>query len=152
MSANAGDARDVGLIPGLGRSPGGGNGTPLQNSCLENSRDRGAWWATVHGVAKSWTQLSNWAHTCIVVYLSALNIVWFYSTSELMEKWQRLCFSSTSQLSLGTWLSLKVEYEQKHMCVSVEWSCRMLSLYLANLCFPSYCLNYRFHSSQVLTL
>ena len=45
LSASAGDARDVGLIPGLGRSPGGGNGNPLQYSCLENPMDRGAWWA-----------------------------------------------------------------------------------------------------------
>ena len=52
--ANAGDTGDVGLIPGLGRSPGGGNGNPLQYSCLENSMDRGAWWVTVHGVTKSW--------------------------------------------------------------------------------------------------
>ena len=49
LPANAGDR---GLIPGSGRSPGGGNGNPLQYSCLENSMDRGAWWATVHGVAK----------------------------------------------------------------------------------------------------
>ena len=54
-SANAGDIRDSGLIPGLGRSPGEGNGNPLQYSCLENLMDRGACWATVHGVAKSWT-------------------------------------------------------------------------------------------------
>ena len=51
--ANAGDLRDVGLIPGSGRSPGGGYGNPLQYSCLENSKDRGAWQATVHAVAKS---------------------------------------------------------------------------------------------------
>ena len=50
---NAGDAREVGLIPGLGGSPGGENGNPLQYSCLENLMDRGAWWATVHGLAKS---------------------------------------------------------------------------------------------------
>ena len=49
--ANAGDAWDMGSIPGSGRSSGGGNGNPLQNSCLENSMDRGAWWAAVHGVA-----------------------------------------------------------------------------------------------------
>ena len=49
---NAGDAGDVGLIPGLGRSPGGRNGNPLQYSCLRNPTDRGAWLATVHGVAK----------------------------------------------------------------------------------------------------
>ena len=57
LPANAGDARDVGLIPGLGRSPGVGNGNPLQNSCLENSMDRGVWWAVAHGVAKSHTPL-----------------------------------------------------------------------------------------------
>ena len=51
----------MGLIPGLGRSPGGGNGNPLQYSCLKNSMDRGAWWATVHGVAKMTEQWS--AHT-----------------------------------------------------------------------------------------
>ena len=57
MSAcNAGDLR---LIPGSGRSPGEGNGNPLQYSCLENPMDGGAWWATVHGVAKSRTQLSD---------------------------------------------------------------------------------------------
>ena len=53
--ANAGDVRDVGLIPELGRSPGEGHGSPLQDSCLENPMDRGAWQATVHGLAKSWT-------------------------------------------------------------------------------------------------
>ena len=57
--ANAGDTGDSDLIPGLGRPPGGGNGNPLQYSCLENSMDRGAWRATVHGVAKSQTGLSN---------------------------------------------------------------------------------------------
>ena len=49
------DIKDVGSIPGLGRSPGGGHGKPLQYSCLENSMDGGALWAKVHGVAKSWT-------------------------------------------------------------------------------------------------
>ena len=52
-------AGDVGSIPGLGRSPGEGNGNPLQYSCLEISMDRGAWWATVHGFAKSQTRLNN---------------------------------------------------------------------------------------------
>ena len=47
------ETRDAGLIPGLGRSPGEGNGNPLQYSCLENSMDRGAWWVTVHRVTKS---------------------------------------------------------------------------------------------------
>ena len=51
-SANAGDARDVGLIPGWGRSPGGGNGNPLQFSCLENPMGRGAWWAIIQGLQR----------------------------------------------------------------------------------------------------
>ena len=55
IPANTGDVRDMGLIPGLGRSLGGGHGNPLQYSCLENSMDRGAWQATVHRVAQSWT-------------------------------------------------------------------------------------------------
>ena len=67
---SAGDARDAGSYPGLGRSSGIGNGNPLQYSCLENSMDRGAWWATVHGIAKSQTWLRDWSHTqmgeCIV--------------------------------------------------------------------------------------
>ena len=53
LPANAGDTGDMGLIPGLGRFPGRGNGNPLQYSCLENSKDREAWWATVHGVEES---------------------------------------------------------------------------------------------------
>ena len=57
--ANVGDARDAGSIPGLGRSSGGGNGNPLQESCLEHSMDRGAWQSIVHGVAKSGTRLSD---------------------------------------------------------------------------------------------
>ena len=59
--ANAGDARDVGSIPGSGRFPGKRNGNPLQYSCLESSMHIGAWLATVHAVAKSWTQLSTGA-------------------------------------------------------------------------------------------
>ena len=59
LPANAADVRDKGSIPGLGRSPGEGNGYPLQHSCLENPMDRGVQWATVHGVAKSQTQLSG---------------------------------------------------------------------------------------------
>ena len=50
---------DMGLIPGLGRSPAEGNGNPLQYSCLENYMDRGAWWTTVHGVTKSWIRLTD---------------------------------------------------------------------------------------------
>ena len=54
-TCNAGAVGDMGSIPELGKSPGGGYGNPLQYSCLDNPMDRGAWWATVHRVAKSWT-------------------------------------------------------------------------------------------------
>ena len=57
LPANAGDIREVGTIPGSGRSPGGGHGNPLQYSCLENPMDRGAWRAIVHSAAKSWRRL-----------------------------------------------------------------------------------------------
>ena len=57
LLASAGDIRDMGLVPGSGRSPGGAHGNPLQYSCLENPMDRGAWWAAVHGAAQSQTGL-----------------------------------------------------------------------------------------------
>jgi len=57
LPANAGDVSDASSIPGMGRFPGGGHGNPLQYSCLENPMDRGPWWATLHGVAKSQTKL-----------------------------------------------------------------------------------------------
>ena len=59
LPANVGEIRDVGWIPGLGRSPGEGNGNPLQYSCLDNPMDRGNWQAIVHEVTKSWIQLSD---------------------------------------------------------------------------------------------
>ena len=66
LPANAGDVRDAVSIPGLGRSPGGGHGNPLQYSCLENPVDQGAWLATVHGVVWSKAQLKCLSmHICI---------------------------------------------------------------------------------------
>ena len=62
LPANAGDARNAGLIPGSGQAAGGGHGNPLQYSCLGNPMERGAWQATVHGVAKSQTGLNTHTH------------------------------------------------------------------------------------------
>ena len=80
--ANAGDIRDVGLIPGSGRSLGRGHGNPLQYSCLENPMDGGAWQATVHRVAQSQTQLkrlsthaTNTLHLCVFPAVSPLTTV-----------------------------------------------------------------------------
>ena len=69
---SAGDAGKTGLIPGSGRSAGEGNGNPFQHSCLENPMDRGAWRATVHGVAKSQTQLSVHARMLVFSPCSSL--------------------------------------------------------------------------------
>ena len=66
--ANPGDPRDVGSIPGLGRSPGIGDGNPLQYPCLEKSMDSGAWWATVHGLSKTQTRLNTYA--CNILYVT----------------------------------------------------------------------------------
>jgi len=69
------NAGDLGLIPGSGRSSGEGNGNPLQYSCLKNPMDGGAWWATVHGVAKSWTQLSDFTFTFTHTHTSTHTII-----------------------------------------------------------------------------
>ena len=82
---NARDLRDTGSIPGSERSPGEGNGSPLQYSCLENPMDRGAWWTMVHRVTKSWTQLNDFAQgniekqmeylVCVTVSVSWLKTI-----------------------------------------------------------------------------
>ena len=69
VKASASNVGDLGLIPGSGRSPGEGNGNPLQYSCLENPMDREAWWAVVHGVAKSRTWLSDFPFTFYSILL-----------------------------------------------------------------------------------
>ena len=69
VKASACNAGDLGLIPGLGRSPGEGNGSPLQYSCLGNPMDAGVWWPTVHGVAKGQTRLSDFTSVHFKVIL-----------------------------------------------------------------------------------
>ena len=81
LPANAGDIRDVGLISGLGRSPGEGNDNPLQYSCLENPMNRGFWRATVHRVAKSRTRLKHLA--CLHIYF---NVSWSTQAVSLQIK------------------------------------------------------------------
>ena len=68
--ASAYNAGDPGSIPGLGRSPGEGNGNPFQYSCLENPMDGGAWWATVHGIAKSRTQLNDFTSLHFIIKIN----------------------------------------------------------------------------------
>ena len=72
VKASACNVGDLGSIPGSGRSPGEGNDNPLQYSCLENPMDGGAWWATVHGVAKSRTRLGDFTHSLTQMYTNTL--------------------------------------------------------------------------------
>ena len=69
LPASAGAIKYSGSVPGSGRSPGEGNGNPLQSSCLGNPMDREGWWATVHGVTKSWIRLSTTTTTTISKYI-----------------------------------------------------------------------------------
>ena len=76
IKASACNAGDLGSIPGSGRSPGEGNGNPLQYSCLENPMDGWAWWATVHRVTKSWTRLSNFTSHHFYMWTYKSHIIW----------------------------------------------------------------------------
>ena len=97
LPANAGDARDMALIPGLGRSPRVGNRSPHQCSYLENSMDRGAWWATAHGVAESQILLSRSMNTFTENFLRNLfTTIWTHKVNEkkLHEEncfWEEYC-------------------------------------------------------------
>ena len=113
---NAENAGDMGLIPRLGRSPEGGNGNPLQYSCLENPMDRGAWWAAVHKVSKSWTWLFHFSLSCIgegngnPLQCSCLENLrdsgaWWAAIYGVAQSWtwlKRLSSSSSSRVVLFT--------------------------------------------------
>ena len=81
---SASDVGDLGSIPGWGRSPGEGNGNPLQYSCLENPMDAGAWWATVHGVAKSQIRLSDLTNLTLATIQLLFLGTWCLPVNEVM--------------------------------------------------------------------
>ena len=94
LLANAGDVRDTGLIPGLGRSAGGGHGNRLQHSCLENPMERGAWWGKVHRVAESQTRLKRpGMHACCVSAgpLCCIYMMWWMRST--LHAWGRMFLS-----------------------------------------------------------
>ena len=98
LSASAGDIRDLGLIFGPGRSPGGGNGTPLQYSCLKNPMDRGTWWATVHGVEKRQRQLKQLSmHVNLILLRPVLGIA-VAIDSELLKLGQLMSWLQSGHL------------------------------------------------------
>ena len=74
VKVSAWNAGDLGSIPASGRSPGEGKGNPLQYSCLENPMEGGAWWATVHGVAKSRTRLSDYIHPSSIIISRSIDV------------------------------------------------------------------------------
>ena len=92
-------AGDWGSIPGLGRSPGEENGNPLQDSCLENPMDRGAWWATICGVSKSWTWLSDYH-----VHTRVPNVFLKKHGQRLFPKFFLICFEHNTSNNLA-WCS-----------------------------------------------
>ena len=99
--ARAGDSRDVGSIPGWGRSPGEGHGNPAQYPCLENPLDRGAWGATVHGAAKSQIQLSKKQYPSLNGhgFKQAPRDAWRPALHGVAESWTRLSgYTTTSNL------------------------------------------------------
>ena len=86
LPANAGVVREAGFIPGSGRSPGGGHGNLLQYSCLENPMVRGAWWATIYRVVKSWTRLKQLSTLCLWAYEFPRDIEQLYCSTRPIRK------------------------------------------------------------------
>ena len=126
----------AGSIPGSGWSPGGENGNPLQYSCLGNPMDRGVWQPTVHGVAKSWTQLSDWVvtHTkCVYIYIhihthTLTRIFWALKERKfchLQTKWTRspLCEKDSHARKRSTTLShLNAESKKVKLIKAEGWT------------------------------
>ena len=119
VKASACNAGDLGSIPGSGRSPGEGNGNPLQYSCLENPMDRGAWWATVHGVAKSQTRLGDFTFTQMKREerqpgncFGLLHVLWFsdfriLNITERSVELMRLNFTFYEKFGNKGWIEIK---------------------------------------------
>ena len=115
--ANAGDIRDSGSIPRLGRSPGGGHGNPLQYSCLENPMDRGAWQATVHRVADSnVTEATQHTHTILFLCANLLKLFTFIKDFNIFinSKLQFLFLRPSSRFARS--LVLSFCYETNSLC------------------------------------
>ena len=94
VKASACNVGDLGSIPGSGRSPGEGNGNPIQYSCLENPMDGGAWWATVHGVSKSRTRLSDFTFTFTFLLYSTGNYIQYPVINHNGKDYKKECYLS----------------------------------------------------------
>ena len=128
-SWNVGDTRNVALIPGSGRSPDGGNSNLLQYSCLENSMDRGAWWATVCGVAKSHTWLST--HACMHTYeeistQGKVNKSYSQGRAEITP--MSICFKSPCFCAVSLWIFSTVYSLFQECVLKLTWNKKTLCL------------------------
>ena len=128
VKASACNAGDLGLIPGSGRSPGEGNGNPLQYSCLENPMDWGAWWATVHRVAKSRTRLSDFTslnQQGLTVYHRELCSTFCYILSG-KRTWKRIhtciCITESRCCTPETLLINCCCCSVAKLCLTLSWS------------------------------
>ena len=123
---NAGARGDTGLIPASGRSPGGGNGNPLQYSCLENSMERRAWQAIVHMVEESWTQLSMSTTTmwlCARKKKNIRNSIYFCTTSVMA--WRVV--TTLWQIFFKSYISWKQNSPNEQSHLGTEVSCRVIN-------------------------
>ena len=115
------NAGDLGSIPRSGKSPGEGNGTPLQYSCLENPMDRGAWWATIHGVAKSQTWLSDFTFTGDLCTMRR------EEEGVLISTQSKICINFTisspySQSTVRKWGEMKVSQLCQTLCNPMDYT------------------------------
>ena len=118
-ASKAGDVRDVDSIPGLGRSPEVGNSNPLQYSCLENPMDRGAWWATIHGVTKSQTQLNTYAQEGIDYKKNCFLIrTWPYMVRRCTALFHSHIFCSYGLFFL--WFKMHYRYSSIYVRISIN--------------------------------
>ena len=111
LPASAGDARDAGSIPGSGRALREGNGNPLQHSCLENSMDRRAWWATIRGIGKSQTQLSTHACADKIKWLNQGHSRHFGGRAQMERESSDFVLLSSTLGQVGVYLGQAVEYK-----------------------------------------
>ena len=121
---------DLGSIPGSGRSPGEGNGNPLQYSCLENPRDGGAWWAAVYGVMRSWTQLKRLNRGSIQFLVFSQQIVYVvFLLLGKINSFQRICESSQIKTTLqqlakeenALWKQLILSFDTQEGSQVAQW-------------------------------
>ena len=128
--------KDTGSISGSGRFPGGGNGNPLQHSCLENPTDRGVWWATGHGVTKSWAWLGDWTtkrttHPCLAPYLQPIQAVCLRKAQHrpvIIQSYRNNCMGKMVLSSLISSKPTHLRIIQHLVCLSVSNSVSKVSV------------------------